>query len=162
MNTAMCSHHRGSWLATCVLLAGGSGERWSDLHGPSSAWRPDSELYRAIKDLQTEKFTCGPSVTICHVCTLFTDGICFYVCLKRSCAVSVLNNSVLNWNTLRNKGVSWCYRRTFLSKWFHKEPLISLKNLSVSQKVICGEYICGYTYIYIYIYIARHNIYTFH
>ncbi len=132
MNTAMCSHHRGSWLATCVLLAGGSGERWSDLHGPSSAWRPDSELYRAIKDLQTEKFTCGPSVTICHGCTLFTDGICFYVCLKRSCAVSVLN-----WNTLRNKGAYDAIKE--LSKWFHEEPLIFLKNLSVLQKVLCGE-----------------------
>ncbi len=24
--------------------------------------------------------------------------------------------------TLKNKGASWCHRRTFLSKWFHKEP----------------------------------------
>ncbi len=27
--------------------------------------------------------------------------------------------------TLKNKGASRCHRRTFLSKWFHKEPLIS-------------------------------------
>ncbi len=27
--------------------------------------------------------------------------------------------------TLKNKGASWCHRRTFLSKWFHKEPLTS-------------------------------------
>jgi len=27
--------------------------------------------------------------------------------------------------TLTNKGASRCHRRTFLSKWFHKEPLTS-------------------------------------
>ncbi len=27
--------------------------------------------------------------------------------------------------TLKNKGASRCHRRTFLSKWFHKEPLRS-------------------------------------
>ncbi len=27
--------------------------------------------------------------------------------------------------TLKNKGASRCHRRTFLSKWFHKEPLTS-------------------------------------
>ncbi len=27
--------------------------------------------------------------------------------------------------TFRNKGASRCHRRTFLSKWFHKEPLTS-------------------------------------
>ncbi len=27
--------------------------------------------------------------------------------------------------TLKNKAASWCHRRTFLSKWFNKEPLTS-------------------------------------
>ncbi len=33
-------------------------------------------------------------------------------------------------NTLKNKGASRCHRRTFLSKWFHKEP-------STSGKTFC-------------------------
>ncbi len=37
------------------------------------------------------------------------------------------------WYTLKNKGASRCHGRTFLSKWFHKEPLTSEE--TVSQKV---------------------------
>ncbi len=36
-----------------------------------------------------------------------------------------LNYTQLYGYTLKNKGASRCHRRTFLSKWFHKEPLTS-------------------------------------
>ncbi len=40
--------------------------------------------------------------------------------------------------TLKNKGASQCHRRTFLSKWLHKEPLYIWRTF-ISQKVLCGE-----------------------
>ncbi len=41
--------------------------------------------------------------------------------------------------TLKNKGASRCNRITFLSKWFHKEPLTSEEHLCLKKKVLCGE-----------------------
>ncbi len=60
-------------------------------------------------------------------------------CVTIQMKISV-TNSILSWlYTLRNKGASRCHRRTFLSKWFHKEPLTSEEPSQPSQKVICGE-----------------------
>lgn len=109
MKTAMHSRHRGSWLATCVLLAGGSGERWSDLDGPSSAWKPDSGLYHTIKDLQSDKFTCGLVLVeepvlliwllyVMVVHPFFSDLICrifgFCVCVQKEAARLCEENAV--------------------------------------------------------------------
>ncbi len=35
--------------------------------------------------------------------------------------------------TLKNKGASRCHRKTFLSKWFHKEPLTSEEPLCFTK-----------------------------
>ncbi len=48
---------------------------------------------------------------------------------------------ILQTFTLKNKGASRCHRRTFLSKWFHKEPLTSEKPLfhrTFDWMVLCG------------------------
>lgn len=124
MKTAMHSRHRGSWLATCVLLAGGSGERWSDLYGPSSAWRPDSGLYHTIKDLQSDKFTCGLvlveepvlliwllSVLVIHffffnffffylVCRVFGFCVCVHKEAVRLCTIAVIHHYNLHFKLL--------------------------------------------------------------
>ncbi len=39
--------------------------------------------------------------------------------------ISDFSDDQLTSNTLKNKGASLCHRITFLSKWFHKEPLTS-------------------------------------
>ncbi len=52
---------------------------------------------------------------------------CFYIISNRKANIIILSHlpSAFSKYTLKNKGASRYHRRTFLSKWFHKEPLTS-------------------------------------
>ncbi len=51
----------------------------------------------------------------------------------------ILPNTAFAVYTLKNKGASRYHRRTFLSKWFHKEPLSSEEPLFHKRFFVAKE-----------------------
>ncbi len=76
--------------------------------------------------------------SILHICILLLSVSCLVTVILSHCGASVTKTISLYVQTylaiklililtytLKNKGASRCHRRTFLSKWFHKELLTS-------------------------------------